>query len=209
MNKKILILILATIHYSLFAIHAYAHAPSSIETKYDHIAQTISVTVTHSVRNTQNHYIKKITLTINAKEVDSVEFTSQEKQNSQSAVFDVTSLVKPGYRVIVNAFCSMGGKIDDRIPITAPPKPKLHDGTYEAQMATIKVEVAIEDEKIKKIRILEHKGGKKNQYYFKARRLVKEIVDKQSADVEAITGATMSCEFLKEAVKKALEKAHW
>ena len=82
------------------------------------------------------------------------------------------------------------------------------DGTYEAESSNgmITVAVTIENNKIIAIEILEHLGGGKN-YEDMIQPLIGNIIEKQSTQVHAITGATVSSNALKEAVNNAIKKA--
>ena len=83
---------------------------------------------------------------------------------------------------------------------------EYRDGTYEGSSSFVNVKVTIEDGNISDVTILGHGGGGK-PYADLVAPLTKEIVEKQSTSVDAVTGATVSSDALKQAVKKALEKA--
>ena len=80
------------------------------------------------------------------------------------------------------------------------------DGTYEGEYSFVKVAVRIEKGEIEDIKIVHHGGGGQ-KYAEMVEPLLYEIVRKQSTDIDAITGATVSSINLKEAVKNALNKA--
>lgn len=80
------------------------------------------------------------------------------------------------------------------------------DGTYTGKHSFITVEVDIRGGDISDIRILRHGGGGK-KYEGMASALIGDIIDKQSVDVDAVTGATVSSGNLKQAVQNALDKA--
>lgn len=80
------------------------------------------------------------------------------------------------------------------------------DGRYIGRTGMVDVVVVIEKGKIEKIEILKHRGGGQ-KYLDMVKPLVNQIVEKQSTQVDAVTGATVSSEALKKAVQNALEKA--
>lgn len=86
---------------------------------------------------------------------------------------------------------------------------KFKGGTYYGESSGwtgMKVEVKIAKGKIKWVKVLEAKGTA--SYYEKViNTLPSRIVSQNTVDVEAITGATLSSESLKQAVQNALEKA--
>lgn len=83
------------------------------------------------------------------------------------------------------------------------------DGTYFGSgtgfAGTIKVKVVISDGKISDITIIETSDGK--DYIDSASALLKQIVKKQSTNVDTVSGATYSSNGLIEAVRDALKDA--
>jgi uncharacterized protein with FMN-binding domain len=83
------------------------------------------------------------------------------------------------------------------------------DGTYEGVgegMHTIKVAVEVAGGKITKVEIKEHQESK-GVAEPALEQIPKAIVEKNSPDVEAVSGATMASEGIINAVKNALEAA--
>jgi uncharacterized protein with FMN-binding domain len=80
------------------------------------------------------------------------------------------------------------------------------DGVYEASNDMVDVAVTIEEGKIADIEILEHRGGGE-EYEQMVRPLTKTIIQEQSTQVDAVTGATVSSEALKDAIDEALAEA--
>lgn len=81
---------------------------------------------------------------------------------------------------------------------------KIPDGTYVGECNVnfiyAKVEVTVQNGKIKNIDILEHK----NERGEAAETVIDKIADEQKIDVDAVSGATNSSTVLKKAVEKAL-----
>ena len=82
----------------------------------------------------------------------------------------------------------------------------LKDGSYEGEHSFIGVTVKIANGKIADIKMTRHGGGGE-KYAAMVSPLIGKMIDAQSTDVDAITGATVSSENLKKAVDNALEKA--
>lgn len=78
-------------------------------------------------------------------------------------------------------------------------------GTGTGFGGEIKVQVTINKGKITGIRILKNSDGP--EYIKKAEKLIKEIVKKQSTNVDAVSGATFSSNGIITAVRDALSKA--
>ncbi|WOO35834.1 FMN-binding protein [Anaerocolumna sp. AGMB13020] len=85
---------------------------------------------------------------------------------------------------------------------------KVADGVYfgevDAGLVYVKVSVTIKDNKIINIRILKHKNGLGG----KAESIVTEMLQQNSYNVDAVSGATLSSEAIKSAVSKALKKGY-
>lgn len=84
------------------------------------------------------------------------------------------------------------------------------DGVYAGEAegfgGPISLEVTVEEGKITAIEILsaEKEDG---AYFAMAQDIIPDIIEKQSADVDTISGATFSSTGIRDAVRQALEKA--
>ena len=80
------------------------------------------------------------------------------------------------------------------------------DGVYEGECSFVKVRVAIKDGNISDVKILRHGGGGE-KYADMINPLTDKVVQEQSTNIDAITGATVSSKNFKKAVDNALKKA--
>ncbi|MPQ43338.1 FMN-binding protein [Clostridium tarantellae] len=84
-----------------------------------------------------------------------------------------------------------------------------NNGEYEGDgngcNGKIKVNVKIDENKIKDINILSHTEDE--EYFVDAKVLIPNIIEKQSVEVDTISGATKSSDGIIEAVKNALAKS--
>ena len=69
----------------------------------------------------------------------------------------------------------------------------------------MKVKVVIKDNKIKSIEIVEHQDG--SSYMQKASALISTVIEKQSTNVDGVSGATYSSAGLIEAIRNAVDQA--
>lgn len=80
---------------------------------------------------------------------------------------------------------------------------KIPDGTYEGDCNVdyiyAKVKVAVKDNTITNIDLVEHKNGRGKP----AERIVDDIVKKQSVKVDTVSGATNSSKIIMKAVENA------
>lgn len=87
---------------------------------------------------------------------------------------------------------------------------KYKDGSYtgtgEGKYGPIKVEVSVEKGKIKDVKVLEHSEtpGLSDPIL---QKIPAEIIKKQSTEVAAISGATVTSDAIKQAVTDALKNA--
>jgi len=79
------------------------------------------------------------------------------------------------------------------------------DGVFEGEHSFVRVRVRVKDGKIEDIKILEHGGGGE-EYEKMIETLKVKIIEKQSTDVDGVTGATVSSDNLKKAVENALSQ---
>ncbi|HWT74233.1 MAG TPA: FMN-binding protein [Mobilitalea sp.] len=81
---------------------------------------------------------------------------------------------------------------------------KIPDGTYigecNVDFIYAKVSVTVKNAVITDIKLLEHKNGKGKP----AEAIIKSIIDKQSLEVDAVSGATNSSKVIKKAIENAL-----
>jgi len=80
-----------------------------------------------------------------------------------------------------------------------------YEGSYEAGPNRAVVKVTIKDNKIVNIQILKHRAwkGKKAEFVIPGM-----IIEKQSTEVDAVSGATYSSRVIMNAVQMAIEKAY-
>jgi len=69
------------------------------------------------------------------------------------------------------------------------------------------VEVVIEDGMITRITVVDHNERNQRYWGYPVEQIPKDIIAAQSTDVDNITGATMTCDGIKEAVDDALAQA--
>ena len=84
----------------------------------------------------------------------------------------------------------------------------LKDGTYSGQAlgyhGPLRVAVEIKGGEISRIELVHHKERRARAM----KSITRQIVSKQSVDVDAVSGATISCRAVVAAVKNALDQAH-
>lgn len=91
-----------------------------------------------------------------------------------------------------------------RLPVTTPDLASLPDGCYTGKATVlpvhIRVEVDVQDHRMVSLRILEHACGLGQP----AEALVQTVLERQSLDLDAVSGATVSSKCLLKAIENAL-----
>lgn len=117
-------------------------------------------------------------------------------------------MVKFRTLLVAGAAAAVSAALTHRLAADNPVPAKYKDGVYEADAkghkGPVKVKVEIADGKIKDVKILENKEDRPKTALTD---IPKSIVEKQSADVDAVTGATRTSNGIKKAVEAALKKA--
>ena len=78
----------------------------------------------------------------------------------------------------------------------------VYDGHSETDLVKVDVRVTISSGKIRNVEILRHECGKGHP----AEVIVDEMIRNNQIEVDAVTGATMSSEVIKDAVRNALRE---
>ena len=93
----------------------------------------------------------------------------------------------------------------DKTPATVTYKDGTHIGTGEGYNGQVTVAVRVSEGQITGVTVVS--TGDDGEYWDKATALIDDVVAKQSADVDAVSGATFSSNGLKEAIGNALAAA--
>ena len=108
MKKKLIIA--SVVFFLMFGSLVFAHPPDNIIFNYDGKNKILSVGVAHTVKNSQKHFIKEITIKVNGKDWISQDFVSQATLDVQAASYAQVDL-KKGDVIEVSAVCNQGGEL--------------------------------------------------------------------------------------------------
>ncbi len=121
------------------------------------------------------------------------------------AIIAVIAVIAIGFAVMIN---SISGNLDSYTDydFSGLDLSQVEDGTYtgseDAKIIKATVEVTVKDHVITDVTILSHDSGQGKP----AEVIVDDIVEKNTVDVDAISGATYSSQVIKVAVYNALMK---
>lgn len=99
------------------AENAYAHPPSDINITFKPANKMLRAVITHEVSNPQNHFIKKVDVGVNGKEIISHEISRQDNNSTQTVSYLIPD-AKKGDALSVEAYCSISGSLEKVIKVT-------------------------------------------------------------------------------------------
>jgi hypothetical protein len=114
MKMKALFMLL--VFFVLFFSAAYAHPPSDIHLSYDPDTKILRAEIMHNVSNPGSHYIKKVDIGLNGKEIIEQAISRQDNGISQSVSYLIPD-AKSGDTLSVEGYCSISGKLVKEIKI--------------------------------------------------------------------------------------------
>lgn len=100
----------------IFSSTAYAHPPRDIVITFDPETKILHAVIMHDVANPLNHYIKKVDVGLNGKDI--IEHTLSRQDNVDSQTVDyLISDVKNGDVLSVEGHCSITGQLKKEIKV--------------------------------------------------------------------------------------------
>lgn len=109
-----IVLLLGLFSFFVFNAVAYAHPPSDIKITFDSKTKMLSAVIVHDVSNPSKHYIKKVDVALNGKEIIEQSISKQDNLNSQQVSFFLPD-AKVGDVISVEGYCSISGKLEKQI----------------------------------------------------------------------------------------------
>jgi len=94
----------------------FAHPPSDIVIQFDPATKTLTATIKHRVSNPKSHYIYKVDIGLNGKEIKMLPFAQQET-NSSLMVHSVIPEAKKGDLLSVEGYCNLSGRLEKEIKV--------------------------------------------------------------------------------------------
>jgi hypothetical protein len=111
--KKIALLSGFYIFFVLSA-QAFAHPPSDIKITFDPQTKILNAVIFHGVSNPSAHYIKKVDVGLNGKEIIEQSISRQDNFNTQTVTYFIPD-VKTGDLFSVEGYCSISGKLEKQL----------------------------------------------------------------------------------------------
>jgi len=111
--KKMVLLIGFFAFFVLSAV-AYAHPPSDIKITFDPKTKILNAVIMHDVSNPSKHYIKKVDVALNGKEIIQQNISRQDNFDSQTVSYLIPD-AKVGDVFSVEGYCSISGKLEKQL----------------------------------------------------------------------------------------------
>lgn len=112
--KKVAVFLILFLVTAVF--NAYAHPPSDIKITFDPTTKLLQAVIMHNVADPQKHFIKKVDVGLNGKEIISQVISRQDNNESQTISYLVPD-AKAGDELSVEGYCSISGKLEKAIKV--------------------------------------------------------------------------------------------
>ena len=99
-----------------FALSAYAHPPYDIKITFDPATKILTAVIMHNVANPLNHYIKKVDVGLNGKDIIEHTLSRQDNNESQTVRYLIPD-AKEGDTLSVEGHCSILGELKKEITV--------------------------------------------------------------------------------------------
>ena len=93
---------------------AYAHPPSEIKITFDSQTKILNVVIVHDVSNPSTHFIKKVDVALNGKEIIEQSISRQDNFSTQTVNYLIPD-AKDGDVFSVEGYCSISGKLEKKL----------------------------------------------------------------------------------------------
>lgn len=113
--KRLVVLLVLFFVFFLCTV-AFAHPPSDIQITFDPATKILKAVIIHNVSNPTNHYIAKVDVGLNGKEILSQKISRQDNNNDQTVSYLIPDAL-PGDKISVEGYCSISGKLEKEIEV--------------------------------------------------------------------------------------------
>ena len=127
---------------------------------------------------------------------------SKKKKTILGIVIAIVVLLASSIGITLLSMKAQLDKIDKTPVDVSQVADGVYEGEYEATLVKVKVQVTVANGEITDINLLKHDNGKGKP----AEAMLDEMKKNSTAEVDAVSGATVSSEVIKAAVRDALRK---
>jgi len=102
--------------FFILSTFAYAHPPSDIKITFDAQTKILTAVILHGVSNPARHYIKKVDVALNGKEIIEQSISRQDNAQSQTVSYLIPD-AKAGDLLSVEGYCNLSGKLQKQLKL--------------------------------------------------------------------------------------------
>lgn len=113
MKKKAIFLFMVI---SFLSGMVYAHPPSDIKITFNPDTKMLQAVIYHNTSNPLNHYIKKVDVSLNGKEIIEHQISREDNNETQTVSYLIPD-AKDGDSLSVEGHCSISGKLKKEITV--------------------------------------------------------------------------------------------
>lgn len=96
---------------SLMSMNAcFSHPPSKIDASFDGTTKMLKAVIYHDVKDVKKHFIKKVDVSLNGKEIVTQQISRQDNKDTQTVLYLIPD-ADPDASIEVEAYCSIAGKL--------------------------------------------------------------------------------------------------
>ena len=95
---------------------AYAHPPSDIKITFDPATKMLNAVIFHNTSNPIRHYIKKVDVGLNGKEILSQSISREDNNLTQTVNYLIPD-AQAGDTISVEGYCSISGNLTKEIKV--------------------------------------------------------------------------------------------
>ncbi|UCC12593.1 MAG: hypothetical protein JSW02_03425 [candidate division WOR-3 bacterium] len=93
----------------VFTGFGFAHPPTGVEMEFNYETKVLTVFVTHPVNKIDKHFVDKVVVELNDKEIVTQTFRKQKDGEAQEAMYIIVD-AKVGDTIAVTGYCNVSGK---------------------------------------------------------------------------------------------------
>ena len=113
--KRLIIIFIVFVFLSITSA-VYAHPPSDINMSFDSKTKILTAIIMHNTSNPVSHYIKKVDVGLNGKEIIEQGISRQDNNESQTVAYLIPD-VQDKDVLSVEGYCSISGKLKKEITV--------------------------------------------------------------------------------------------
>ena len=114
--RRVILSSMAFFVFLFMASTGYAHPPSDIKITFDQAKKVLTAVLVHNVSNPSKHYINKVDIGLNGKEIIEQSISKQDNAVDQTVSYLIPD-VKSGDVLSVEGYCSISGKLKKEITV--------------------------------------------------------------------------------------------